>query len=78
MSEAYDKKLRQLAHKIAADLGIDRYMREGVYSMQGGPCFETVAECRALLAFGADVTGERRRVSDLEIGERLLAEPDEL
>lgn len=56
VSGAYNKDLRQLAHKISADLGYD-FVREGVYIMQSGPCFETVAECRMLKTMGADVTG---------------------
>jgi len=56
ISGAYDKDLRQLAHKISSDLGFD-FVREGVYIMQSGPCFETVAECRMMKVMGADVTG---------------------
>lgn len=57
MSEAYDKDLRLLAQKVAKELDMEKILRQGVYSMQGGPCFETVAECRALKMLGADVTG---------------------
>lgn len=56
MSEAYDPKLRKLAKKVGDDLGFD-FVREGVYVMQVGPCFETVTECKMLRNMGADVTG---------------------
>ena len=56
MSSAYDKDLRKLAKNVAKELGFD-FIREGVYSIQMGPAFETVAECRLLRTLGADVTG---------------------
>lgn len=33
-------------------------MKEGVYAMNVGPSFESVAECRMLMTWGADVIGE--------------------
>ncbi len=57
MSEAYDLKLRSLARDVAEELGIQ--LAEGVYSMQTGPCYESVTECKLLRLLGADVTGER-------------------
>ncbi|KAJ8302971.1 hypothetical protein KUTeg_019367, partial [Tegillarca granosa] len=57
MSSAYDLKLRQLAKSVAADLGFESFVHEGVYSMQVGPMFETVTECRFLRMIGADCTG---------------------
>ena len=56
MSSAYDRKLRQLCWKVSKDLGFD-FMREGVYLVQTGPTFETVAECRMVRVMGADVVG---------------------
>ena len=56
MSSAYDKDLRKLAKNVAKELGFD-FIHEGVYSIQMGPAFETVAECRLLRTLGADVTG---------------------
>lgn len=57
MSSAYDLELRQMAKKVAANLGFESFVHEGVYSMQVGPMFETVTECRFLRMIGADCTG---------------------
>lgn len=57
MSNAYDREARRIAVDIGKDLGFGDFMREGVYSMQAGPCFETIAECKLLQTVGADVTG---------------------
>ncbi|XP_065118427.1 purine nucleoside phosphorylase 5b [Paramisgurnus dabryanus] len=57
MSDAYDRGLQQLAHDVAAELGFSAFMREGVYSVLGGPSFETIAECRMLRLLGADAVG---------------------
>lgn len=57
MSDAYDRELRQLAHEVAAEVGYD-FLKEGVYSVLGGPSFETIAECRLLHSLGADAVGE--------------------
>ena len=58
MSTAYDKELRSLGLKLASELGMKEFVREGVYSFQSGPMFETVGECRLLNVLGADVTGK--------------------
>ncbi|WP_020612653.1 purine-nucleoside phosphorylase [Sediminispirochaeta bajacaliforniensis] len=55
MSEAYSRKLRDLAKKVASEKGID--LREGVYAFMGGPSFETPAEIRMLRTLGADAVG---------------------
>ena len=55
MSEAYDKKLRNHGTEIAEQTGIT--IREGVYVVQSGPCYESVSECRLLRLLGADATG---------------------
>ncbi|KAL3988858.1 hypothetical protein ACER0C_013176 [Sarotherodon galilaeus] len=57
MSDAYDRKLRQLAHDVAAELGFSEFVREGVYCVLGGPSFETIAECCMLHMLGADAVG---------------------
>ncbi|XP_047446563.1 purine nucleoside phosphorylase 5b [Mugil cephalus] len=57
MSDAYDRKLRQLAHDVAEELGYSDFLREGVYCVLGGPSFETIAECRMLHRLGADAVG---------------------
>ena len=57
LSRTYDRDLRNLAKKKASELGFDSFIREGVYSYQVGPPYETIAECRMLLGMGVDVTG---------------------
>ena len=58
MSKAYDREYRKLAKKIAEELGYTQYLREGVYCSLGGPCYETVTECRFLKTAGADAVGK--------------------
>ncbi|MGZ0053137.1 purine-nucleoside phosphorylase [Brevibacillus gelatini] len=55
MSEAYSKELRQLAHQVAAEQGIQ--LREGVYVGLLGPSYETPAEIRMLRLLGGDAVG---------------------
>jgi len=55
MSEAYDKKLQQLARDAAKELDID--LKEGIYIWFMGPSYETPAEVRMARAFGADAVG---------------------
>jgi len=55
MSEAYDKKLRALAHRCAGEIGIT--LREGIYQLFSGPSFETPAEVRFARMCGADAVG---------------------
>lgn len=55
MNRAYDPILRQLALRVAADLGLE--LRQGVYVGLGGPAFETPAEVRFLRAIGGDAVG---------------------
>ena len=57
LSKTYDKELQKLAKDVAGDLGYD-CIKEGVYFVQSGPCYETVAECRYIRMAGADVVGE--------------------
>ncbi|XP_029930364.1 purine nucleoside phosphorylase-like isoform X1 [Myripristis murdjan] len=57
MSDAYDRKLVQVAHEVGAELGFSAFLREGVYCVLGGPSFETIAECRMLNKLGADAVG---------------------
>ncbi|MBH1988873.1 MAG: purine-nucleoside phosphorylase [Myxococcaceae bacterium] len=51
MSEAYSKRLRDLA------LQADTSLRQGVYAGLLGPCYETPAEVRMLKTLGADAVG---------------------
>ncbi|XP_014671416.1 PREDICTED: purine nucleoside phosphorylase-like, partial [Priapulus caudatus] len=57
MSNAYDAKMRKLTHQAAKELGHEKFMREGVYCMLGGPSFETIAEARMLRLLGGDACG---------------------
>jgi len=57
LNTAYDVKLRQLAKQVATELGMSDYVHEGVYTMVGGPSYETVAELRALRMLGVDAVG---------------------
>jgi purine-nucleoside phosphorylase len=55
MSDAYARRLRQLAHRAAASEGIT--LPDGVYLGLTGPSFETPAEIRAFRTLGADLVG---------------------
>ncbi|HHV60187.1 MAG TPA: purine-nucleoside phosphorylase [Clostridiaceae bacterium] len=55
MTEAYSKRLIQLALQSARDLEIQ--VREGVYAFLKGPMYETPAEIKALGIMGADAVG---------------------
>lgn len=55
MSDAYNKELRQVALKLADDMGIEIY--EGTYFFAPGPQFETPAEINAMRILGADAVG---------------------
>jgi len=55
MTEAYSRRLRTLALKVAAEEGLA--MGEGVYLAVSGPSFETPAEIRAFSALGATLVG---------------------
>lgn len=55
MSEPYDRGLREMAREVALAEGIA--LEEGVYAGLLGPNYETPAEIRMLLRFGADAVG---------------------
>ncbi|WP_273129148.1 purine-nucleoside phosphorylase [Bacillus weihaiensis] len=55
MSEAYDKKYRELAKQVAKELNIQ--IKEGVYVGNTGPTYETPAEVSALRTMGGDAVG---------------------
>ena len=55
MSMPYDLHLRNLAHKIALQNGIE--LKEGVYVGVSGPTFETPAEYRMFRILGGDAIG---------------------
>lgn len=55
LTDAYARRLRELAREHAASLGIE--LAEGVYAGLSGPSYETPAEARMLRILGADLTG---------------------
>ncbi|MBW5446712.1 purine-nucleoside phosphorylase [Cohnella sp. CFH 77786] len=55
MSEAYSRRLREVAKQSAAGLGFE--LKEGVYAGLLGPNYETPAEIRMLRTLGADAVG---------------------
>lgn len=55
MSEAYNKKLMEVAFKCAAEEAIS--LQKGVYMMFTGPTYETPAEIRMARVLGADAVG---------------------
>lgn len=55
MSQAYDRKLQQLAREVAKEQSIK--LHEGVYIFLSGPSFETPADLRFLRAIGVDAVG---------------------
>ncbi|KAJ8247376.1 hypothetical protein GJAV_G00245680 [Gymnothorax javanicus] len=57
MSDAYDAELTRLAEEAAEEQGCSSFLQRGVYCNLGGPCFETIAECRMLQTLGADAVG---------------------
>ncbi|MCK7606776.1 purine-nucleoside phosphorylase [Geobacillus stearothermophilus] len=55
MTEAYSRRLRQLAKETAARLGVR--VHEGVYVANTGPSYETPAEIRMIRTLGGDAVG---------------------
>ncbi len=55
MSQAYNRKLMQLARQAAGEKGIE--LKEGVYAGLSGPSYETPADLRFLRVIGADAVG---------------------
>lgn len=55
LTEAYSRRLRELARETAQEHGID--LHEGVYVAMLGPSYETPAEIRYLRTIGADLVG---------------------
>lgn len=55
MSEAYSKRIRQIAFETAKKLKF--HVQEGVYVGVTGPCFETPSEYRMYHAIGGDAVG---------------------
>lgn len=55
MSQAYDRKLMDLARQVASNENIT--LREGIYCALSGPSFEGPADLRFLRGIGADAVG---------------------
>jgi purine-nucleoside phosphorylase len=55
MSQVYDLKLREMALRVAKDLGFP--LHQGVYICLAGPTFETPADLRFLRIIGVDAVG---------------------
>jgi purine-nucleoside phosphorylase len=55
MSQAYDRKLCEIARQAAKESQVD--LHEGVYAGLSGPSFEGPADLRFLRAVGADAVG---------------------
>ncbi len=55
MSQAYDRKLMDLARQVASNENV--LLREGVYCALSGPSFEGPADLRFLHGIGADAVG---------------------
>lgn len=55
MTEPYDRELRDLAKKAAAEAEFN--VQEGVYAYVAGPSYETPAELRFLKMIGGDAVG---------------------
>ena len=55
MSQAYDRKLMEIARRAASQTGIT--LREGVYCGLSGPSFEGPSDLRFLHMIGADAVG---------------------
>ncbi len=55
MTNAYDRKFRELTMAAGRRLGID--LGEGVYAALAGPSYETPAEIHYLRSIGADLVG---------------------
>jgi len=74
MSEAYDRRLLQLAEQVALDKGIR--LERGVFVAVMGPNLETAAEYRFLRGIGADVVGMSLVAEDITAvhgGQKVLA-----
>ncbi|XP_035680672.1 purine nucleoside phosphorylase-like [Branchiostoma floridae] len=57
VTELYDRGLRELARRVAGDLGLGEAVREGVLVQVGGPSFDTVSVFNMLRRLGADCVG---------------------
>jgi purine-nucleoside phosphorylase len=58
LNKAYDLELRKLGKRVSKELGMTDFVHEGVYTMVGGPAFETVSELRLMKILGIDAVGK--------------------
>lgn len=58
LNEPYDVEWRAQALQVSSQLGIRSKVKEGIYTMLGGPNFETPAELRMLHMCGVDAVGK--------------------
>jgi len=56
-NDLYNHTYRNMARKVARDLNLEGIVRQGVYTMVGGPNYETVAELKMLRELGVDSVG---------------------
>lgn len=57
MSNGYDLSLIRKFEEASVEVGLDHYVKKGVYVMVVGPNYETIAEARAFKLMGADAVG---------------------
>merc|ERR1712156_147334 len=57
LDRTYDYKWKKIAKTTATNMGFGDRVKEGVYTMLGGPNFETPAELRMLKLCGVDAVG---------------------
>lgn len=57
LNNCYDRSFRKMGREVANEIGMGSGFHEGVYTMLGGPNFETVAELRMLKTCGVDAVG---------------------
>lgn len=55
MTEVYSRRLREAAHRLAAEMGLT--LHDGVYVAETGPTYETLAEYRMYRLLGGDAVG---------------------
>jgi len=56
-NDLYRKEFRNVARRVARELGLTGIVRQGVYAMVGGPNYETVAELKFLREMKVDSVG---------------------
>ncbi|KAH8309616.1 hypothetical protein KR059_012394 [Drosophila kikkawai] len=57
MVEAYDEELLKKSFEIGEELGIEEFLKPGIFVGIGGPLYATLAEEKILRSLGADASG---------------------